>query len=361
MNRPENQPIYQIDRAIGQIRRGGSVLFDTPNGEQFLFCAAEFFGKLHDDYTADQSFFLLPGSRYRFLENGSTETLTGDDESGTKVSNCRDLHRTAAVLTADESGSLQAIGVFQSFDPTYSSILRLLKWSYTLPVAVVRPRTMDEDVDQLPRISAASMASYLRDLPGSIKLTSKALLPIDATQNAEILAFGSDHSSQEHFVLRIGTSLPNETAPLVRIHSECFTGDLLGSLRCDCGSQLRQAINLCTEAGSGLILYLHQEGRGIGLSNKVRAYALQDKGLDTVEANTVLGFNPDERDFSVASAILRLLAVEKLRLITNNPYKSDSLEKHGFKIEGLVPLRIDSNQHSKSYLDTKVEKMGHKL
>jgi GTP cyclohydrolase II len=148
---------------------------------------------------------------------------------------------------------------------------------------------------------------------------------------------------------------------LCRIHSECFTGDLLGSLRCDCGDQLRGAIRRMAEEGAGVLLYLAQEGRGIGLANKLRAYTLQDRGLDTVEANTHLGFEPDEREFHAAAAMLRHLGIERVRLLTNNPAKLSQLAAYGVEVAGRVEHAFAANAHNRGYLLTKALKSGHML
>ncbi|PZS00029.1 MAG: GTP cyclohydrolase II [Chloroflexi bacterium] len=150
-----------------------------------------------------------------------------------------------------------------------------------------------------------------------------------------------------------------KAAPLVRLHSECLTGDTFGSLRCDCGEQLDAALQLVAETRHGILLYLRQEGRGIGLANKVRAYALQDRGLDTVDANIALGLPVDGRDYKAAAAVLRFLGVSELRLLTNNPAKADALERHGLHVIELVSLAIRPNPNNAGYLATKVSRMGH--
>jgi 3,4-dihydroxy 2-butanone 4-phosphate synthase/GTP cyclohydrolase II len=146
---------------------------------------------------------------------------------------------------------------------------------------------------------------------------------------------------------------------MVRVHSECLTGDVFGSYRCDCGEQLEKAMEMVQEEGLGVILYLHQEGRGIGLVNKLKAYALQDKGLDTVEANEQLGFDPDLRDYGVGAQILVALGVRKMKLITNNPKKIIGLEGYGLQVTGRVPIETEPRPENKKYLLTKCQKLGH--
>jgi GTP cyclohydrolase II len=167
-------------------------------------------------------------------------------------------------------------------------------------------------------------------------------------------------STAESLALMCGR-LGGETTPLVRLHSECLTGDVLGSLRCDCGEQLQASLELMSEAGAGVLLYLRQEGRGIGLANKIRAYALQDAGLDTVDANLALGLPVDRREYASAAAILLHLGVRRVRLLTNNPLKHAALEQHGIEVVERVPLMVPPNPTNHHYLRTKANRMGHLL
>lgn len=176
----------------------------------------------------------------------------------------------------------------------------------------------------------------------------------------KLVAFQEKNSSNEHLALIKGTWEPGEPV-LVRVHSSCFTGDILGSMRCDCGEQLHQAMEMVEEEGKGVILYMNQEGRGIGLLNKLKAYRLQEEGLDTVEANLHLGFQTDQRDYGVGAQILRHLGICKLRLISNNPKKRVGLIGYGLEIIENVPIKVNPNPHNERYLQTKRDKMGHEF
>ena len=180
------------------------------------------------------------------------------------------------------------------------------------------------------------------------------------TPEEEILAYMEKGLTEEHYAVEIGR--PNRGKPVLsRLHSACFTGDLLGSLKCDCGPQLRGALAQMGAEGAGVLLYLNQEGRGIGLANKMRAYSLQDQGFDTVEANHRLGFEDDERDFRIGAEILRRRGFSQVRLMTNTPAKVDRMNSCGLTVVERVPLKVGENRHNEGYLATKAAKSGHLL
>lgn len=178
--------------------------------------------------------------------------------------------------------------------------------------------------------------------------------------NFELVAFEQINTGEIHLAMKKGTWAKDEPV-LVRVHSSCVTGDILGSLRCDCGDQLHHALQMIEQAGKGLVLYMNQEGRGIGLLNKLKAYKLQEQGLDTVEANLELGFDMDGRDYGVGAQILRHLGVSKMKLMSNNPKKRAGLLGYGLEVVENVPIEIAANPHNEKYLQTKKEKMGHEI
>jgi len=190
-----------------------------------------------------------------------------------------------------------------------------------------------------------------------VEIVARAKLPLDGMPDTQIVAFRASDDGQEHVALVVGAF--GGKPPLVRLHSECLTGDVFGSLKCDCGPQLKEALRIIGGAGGGVLLYLRQEGRGIGLANKLRAYALQDRGLDTVEANLRLGFGDDERDYAHAAAMLRALGIDEVRLLTNNPSKVEGLEAAGIKVVERVAHHMPANPHNADYLATKRKKSGH--
>ena len=213
--------------------------------------------------------------------------------------------------------------------------------------------------NSLTTISAAQAQSLL-GTSASYQNIIHARLPMLVSDTGQLHVFRPDDGGEEHYAIIVGT--PDRSKPvLTRLHSACFTGDLMGSLKCDCGPQLRAALSQMGEQGAGVLLYLNQEGRGIGLANKMRAYSLQDQGFDTVEANHRLGFEDDERDFRIGSAILKKLGIASVNLLTNNPTKIEMMQKTGIKVAQRVPLKVGENRFNSAYLQTKADKSGHML
>jgi len=212
---------------------------------------------------------------------------------------------------------------------------------------------------KLKTISIEDLIAYRLKTETIIQRDVKVKLPT-VYGNFELYAYRQTTTEQEHLALVKGEWKPDEPV-LVRVHSSCLTGDIFGSCRCDCGPQLQKAMEMIEAEGRGIVVYMNQEGRGIGLLNKLRAYQLQEEGRDTVEANLELGFKSDERDYGVGAQILRDLGVSKIRLMTNNPTKRAGLIGYGLEIVENIPLKIKSNIHNKLYLQTKKNKMGHNL
>jgi GTP cyclohydrolase II len=190
-----------------------------------------------------------------------------------------------------------------------------------------------------------------------VRIVAMAELP-SRFGDFHIVAFENNRDGKDHVAITKGDVIGTSDVP-VRLHSECLTGDALGSLRCDCRDQLEAALKAIGQMEKGVVLYLRQEGRGIGLTNKIRAYSLQDQGLDTVEANLALGFRDDERDYAVAAHMLMSLKIDSVQLMTNNPKKIDQLRQYGIKVNGRIPHIMQPNEHNRFYLETKAAKSGH--
>ena len=245
----------------------------------------------------------------------------------------------------------------EALPEAFAASIKLAKLSGLLPATAAK-RVSEAPPDVLA-ISTKDIREYETQSVETLALVTRARVPLEGAENTELVAFRARDGGPEHYAIVINAPPPHEPV-LTRLHSECFTGDLLGSLKCDCGPQLRGAIEAIAKAGGGIVLYLAQEGRGIGLINKLRAYRLQDQGFNTLEANERLGFEADERLFQVAAKMLSLLGYSSVRLLTNNPTKVKTLEDAGIKVVERVAHRFAATSHNRDYLATKA-KAGHLL
>jgi GTP cyclohydrolase II len=242
--------------------------------------------------------------------------------------------------------------------------LILAKLGRLLPAVLAAPVRRDIGADiarfDLFSVPAADLIAYPAAAAAGLRQIASAHVPLENAPDSRVIAFRTEGAAIEHLAIVVGHPEIAD-APLVRIHSECFTGDLLGSLRCDCGVQLRGAIARMAEEGAGVLLYLAQEGRNIGLVNKLRAYTLQDRGLDTLDANRALGWGADERNFLIAATMLEVIGVNRIRLLTNNPYKLAALASCGIEVIGREAHAFAPNGINDHYLATKAERFGHLL
>jgi GTP cyclohydrolase II len=268
------------------------------------------------------------------------------------------LDADSALALADPGRDLDRgpVGPLHAVDSRYgeaaSAALALARSAGLLPALwILEPAESDGEV---------VLDDILRERrQPSVDIVARAKLPLDGMPPTQIVAFRASADGEEHVALLVGAF--GGKPPLVRLHSECLTGDVFGSLKCDCGLQLKEALRIIGREGGGVLLYLRQEGRGIGLANKLRAYALQDRGLDTVDANRRLGFADDERDYRHAAAMLRALGIDRVRLLTNNPAKVEGLNAAGIAVTERIPHQMPANPHNADYLATKRKKSGHLL
>lgn len=263
---------------------------------------------------------------------------------------------------ADPSGDLMTpmkgplITLREGDAVAHRAALALAKSAQLLPAMLLVQAPAQPDLTRLlPGPALVQLAAEAAMAP-----IARARLPLLAAERSCLHVFRPDDGGEEHYAIEIGDP-PRDAPVLARLHSACFTGDVLGSLKCDCGPQLTAALTAMGQAGAGVLLYLNQEGRGIGLANKMRAYDLQNQGFDTVEANHRLGFEDDERDFRIGAALLRSLGFSAVRLMTNNPRKVAMMQAHGIAVPDRVPLIVPRNRHNTDYLDVKAEKSGHLL
>lgn len=364
---PEARLLRAVDRAIAELRRGGLVLVEE-GGTVLLVQAAE--GLTPDSIARLAELASGPLSlaltRRRAAALGLVEaprepggTVLLRIAAGTDAALLRDLADPAAL--AMSRLPLPAAASSRGADAAVElvKLARLLPAAVAAPVAAAAAAQLARS-DGMPQLAAAEVFAYQGAASRSLTRVSEARVPLADAEDTRIISFRPTDGGIEHLAILIGA--PDPAAPvLVRLHSECFTGDLLGSLRCDCGDQLRGAIAEIARTGSGVLLYLAQEGRGIGLANKLRAYALQDAGADTIEANEQLGFDADERVYLPAAEMLRQLGFERVRLLTNNPDKMAALTRLGIAVVERVPHVFPANGHNERYLRTKAAKGGHLL
>lgn len=231
--------------------------------------------------------------------------------------------------------------------------ISLCKKAHLLPAVLVL------EVPALPEgVSVLDAADSGNTAPPKLNRVSSARVPLEVSTLGQVHVFRPDDGSEEHYAIEVGTA-DRQKPVLARLHSACFTGDIAGSMKCDCGPQLRAALAQIGEEGAGVLLYMNQEGRGIGLANKMRAYSLQDQGFDTVEANHRLGFEDDERDFALGAQMLKALGFSAVRLMTNNPKKLAKMQSSGVEVAERVALHVGENPHNVDYLAVKAQKSGH--
>ncbi len=336
-------------RAIDALRRGWAVRIKGGNADIVLRAV-----ETATDFNA--SALLISASRAATLKL-INQSAAADTHLPVMIAVPADMDPALAIAIADPTLDLAypMKGPFAALplpdNDAAAAAMELARHAGILPAFLV---CGDDDADDVTPADVAAFADA-----DMIRIATRARLPVSVSEDGEIIAFRSIADATDHIALVIGNR--DNSPPLVRLHSECLTGDVLGSLKCDCGPQLHEALHQMKHANWGVLLYLRQEGRGIGLINKLRAYALQDQGFDTVDANTRLGFAVDARDFAVAAQMLRLMGIGAVRLLTNNPAKVAGLEAQSVEVTERLPLKITANAHNQDYLDTKRDRTGHKL
>ena len=257
------------------------------------------------------------------------------------------------------AGSVADAGPLERGDRVAEAAVELAKLSQLLPAVVAGPLADGATIEGLLRVDAVDALSYRAGHAGSLRRVSTAPVPLRAASDCELTVF-RDEFGQSWSMIRVGRPDTRAAVP-VRLHSACLTGDAFASLRCDCGDQLQMALSTIQSLGGGVLLYLAQEGCGIGLANKMRAYRLQEEGLDTVDANTALGFEVDERRYEIAARMLQMSGIERVALLTNNPSKLAALQAAGIDVRERVPLLAPMRSGNRRYLETKRSRAGHLL
>lgn len=342
-----------VERALAALRQGRPIRVGSG-----LFLAVETAGpeSLADFDRAGPADLILSGPRAATLH--LSNQIAAAPSGPVRIARTSWLDLATAQAVADPARDLETPlkGPFRTVaiqaPAEAEAALVLARLAGLLPALFAGGAAADAPAVAVEEIGAAARAEHL-------SIVARARLPTRHAEKGEIVAFRSGGDGAEHVALLIGD--PGEAPPLVRLHSECLTGDLFGSLKCDCGPQLDDALRQIAASGWGILLYLRQEGRGIGLANKLRAYQLQDQGFDTVDANLRVGFGDDERDFAVAARMLEKLGQGRIRLLTNNPRKVAGLAAEGIEVDERVPLRTGENPHNAAYLATKKARSGHQL
>ncbi len=354
--------LSKLERAAFGLRRAETVVIKTPEGN-YAIIAAEGVNQTVLDQLQDAA-----GQSWHVVLTGQRAVRIGFDVNAQEsVYQMRSKMRlTASDLAAiidptraNRNAQVLALDDYDLQDGQNidGSAVQLLKHARLLPAGIVAPLGHASLPDAI-EIEQGDISQGIYAQAKTLRQISQAKVPLEDCEDVEIISFRPEDGSIEHLAIIVGE--PDRNRPvLIRLHSECFTGDLLGSLRCDCGSQLRGAISLMASTQGGILLYLAQEGRGIGLVNKLRAYQLQDTGIDTVDANFELGFEEDERSYVPAVQMLKHLNVRQVRVLTNNPRKVDALGRLGVNVVERVAHIFPANRHNRGYLMTKGARGGH--
>jgi GTP cyclohydrolase II len=355
--------LERLARARADLRMGVPVVL-TSGDAALLVIAAE---TLHQDRLVD---FRAIGRPVLAITKHRAQTLKArcydGDIARIPVPDAADvgwitsLADPADDLRVPMKGPLMAL---RGGDATlHRAAISLVKNARLLPAVLAVDLSQGTDLAQQNWLTCIdlALATPLMSNPSPLHRVVCARVPLEVSEAGRLHIFRPADGGEEHYAVEIGRP-DRAKSVLTRLHSACFTGDLLGSLKCDCGAQLHAALAQMGDQGAGVLLYLNQEGRGIGLANKMRAYSLQDQGFDTVEANHRLGFEDDERDFRIGANILKELGFSKVRLLTNNPAKVSMMQNNGIHVAQRVPLRVGLNPLNAKYLDTKAKKSGHIL
>lgn len=362
-----NQKLISVERAASDLRRGGSVVISNDK-QTVLITSAE----LITNNRLAKFMDLSAGDALVGLTYNRANILKISPRSGDVALVQISDHMDSGVIAtmADPADDLMNImqGPFKVSGTTPNNIhdagIKLCKIAKLLPAAVFSS-PLQNGIEWVKKnntllVKADDILAHTLNDALSLDIVTSAKVPLSGAENSTMVAFRPDDGGTEHFAVIIGDP-PHDKPVLTRIHSECFTGDLLGSLKCDCGEQMRGAIKYMNEQGGGILLYLAQEGRGIGLINKLRAYHLQDQGFDTVDANERLGFLSDERIFEPAAQMLKKMGYSSVKLLTNNPDKVAGLKACNIKVVERVAHKFPSNNHNDLYLKTKKKRSGHLL
>ena len=360
-SRPRQQPsaVDAVILAVDAFRRGRPVVIRGAGGAALAFAAETMTAAALKTLRGRKPpRLVLTHARARTLKI----RLYTSDVAALAVPPDMDVPQLRAIADPTDDLNYPLKGPFdtvrEDLPQAYAAAVKLAKLAGLLPAALVR--TTRAATKGAVTLSAAAVFAYDDEIVRTLKIVARARVPLEGAENTEMVSFRPEDGGPEHYAIVINAP-PTGKPILMRLHSECFTGDLLGSLKCDCGAQLRGAIEAIAKNGGGILLYLAQEGRGIGLINKLRAYRLQDQGFDTIDANERLGFAADERQYGLAARMLQLLGYKSVRLMTNNPDKVAALKAAGVTVAARMRHAFPQNEHNRAYLETKAKRAGHLL
>jgi len=357
--------MQRIRRALIDLRRGEPVHVTHPDGAMLILALENLSRSLMARGRAlasGEARLLMTRHRARAI---GMETPSGEDLA---IALGRDDGVETAVTLAGDLTTRHATAPARDARDDEQAALELARQTTLLPALIAIDATANDHqlhgdirAGEILSIDIADIHAAGVENARQPERISEARVPLSDSEQSRFILYREADGLLEHVALMVGDPEQWPDTPALRMHSACLTGDLFGSLRCDCGEQLRSAVGTIADEGGGILLYLAQEGRGIGLANKLRAYGLQDTGLDTVDADRLLGFGADERRYEVAAAMLDDLGIERVRLMTNNPGKIAALERHGIEIAGREAIHGALNRHNERYLTTKAERAGHWL
>jgi GTP cyclohydrolase II len=348
-----------VDRAIGELRRGRCIGIESESA-CFVFAAIETIGtELLNRLTEINPAAKLLLTAERARASGLAPAAEGPVALKLDKPVGLQFLRSLGGMAEDTRHwtQLASSEPWQQDEAPVLAAFGLAKAARLVP-AIVGFMTARCDDPSVHTLSLAAILEHATAAASGVQLISEARVPLAGAEASRVSIFRDEYGGGEHVAVVIGAPDLSGSVP-VRLHSACLTGDLLASLRCDCGEQLSAAVKRIAELGGGILLYLDQEGRSIGLANKLRAYAIQDTGVDTFEANRHLGFTSDERSYELAVAMLQRIGVTRVRLLTNNPLKIDALREHGIDVEDRLPLVAEPNVHNAAYIQSKRERAGH--
>lgn len=347
--------ILLVERAVSEMKRGVPVTIEGESGA-ILALSVEYLDEaslaLLQEFSSQQPSVIITANRAHHLNPHISF------DSAVKVP-FKDIE-TTQLLSGISEGKTESLGDITSVSQLEYAAVKLAKIAELMPAVIICPVEAPLP-DILITLTPEHLDHYKESVATSLEEISRANLPLHRAENSSIVAFRSPYGGKEHYAILVGENVEKQKDPLVRVHSSCYTGDLIASLACDCRDQLHTSIRLMGEGNGGIVLYLQQEGRGIGLTNKIRAYAQKDNGLDTVDANEALGFDDDERLFRPAAEMLKSLGIKGVKLLSNNPRKAEGLEEFGIKVTATVPHIMPMHKHNADYLNTKAERMGHTI